>query len=392
MHLILVFFNNCIIIFYTLYLLKFNFAQCVSNTRNCHTLVFPTFNSKINRNVNNLKFTPTSGRFNKRNLSKLCIINNEFITLKPVQVSVNTFWGKDSQFNANFVISANLNDTFRTVKDFLFKKTGIPTEVQQLYINTNNSVDKDNIPSVTSNKLIKVVDSDKLNKYLNHFKVSKLKELELDLVLDLPAPVYKNMKPDLSRIEEYVSGLIKYTELLKDANNATLSSKFDSKSNIVERIKESTNYASKLHYNDSKSTEMDNLEGDSDVNSSSNVKGNKNLAVKRVYVRLFRDLPPDTHLFNKRLKYFINHYFPLNTSATVKFTLFCLLLRLNKGYDKAILDAVTLMPLIALIMQTRPGIFLNKLLFHLIASQGVPKILYNLLPSHLAQKFHSNRT
>ncbi|UVC49402.1 hypothetical protein MACK_003233 [Theileria orientalis] len=209
-----------------------------------------------------------------------------------------------------------------------------------------------------------VENSEKLNKYLNHFKVSKLKELELDLVLDLPAPVYKNMKPDLSRIEEYVFSLIKYTELLKNANDVSLSSKFDSKTNIVERLKDSTNYASNLLDNGSKSNKFDNLEGDGNVNSCSNVNSDKNQAIKRVYIRLFEDFPPDTHLFNKRL---------------------------NKGYDKTILDAVTLMPLFAIIMQTRPGIFLNKLLFHLLASQGVPKILYNLLPAHLAQKFHSNR-
>ncbi|XP_954415.1 uncharacterized protein TA21280 [Theileria annulata] len=389
MHQLLVFTNNCFIIFYTLYLL----VMCNFNK---NVLCVAT---NINRNYNYPKI------YLNRYSPKFCMANNEISHLKPVQLSINTFWGRESQFNSKIPITVNLNDTFLNVKKLIFNKTGIPVELQDLYLlkssdfspkTEDNSDDLDN--DISLENCVKLKDDDRVSNYLRHFKLTSSKELELDLLLDLPAPTFKSVSPDPNRIGDYITAVIRYNDLLMSINN--MKSNLKDKNclnNINSFIKDSNCYINSE------------LNGDKPKESQPPIK---DLGCKRVYIRIFKDYPSNSHLFRDRLNNIIRMYFPVDLSNTFKFSAFCLLLKLNGNFNKTTLDIIGLLPLLAIFVQTRAGILFYRTLFHFISQQYIPKsildsfqllitiyihiyinfvlVLYNILPAHLAEKIRNS--
>ncbi|EAN33559.1 Ubiquitin family protein [Theileria parva strain Muguga] len=338
-----------------------------------YVLMFNVSSISTHRSNNKLHFRRDSPKYlmiNEKSLSGITSLNR-------VELKIKTFWGKESQFNSEIPVTVSLNDTFLNVKKLISSKTGIPVELQSLYLPLRNTPDSEH-NSIILSKCVRLSDADSVMSCLRSCRIGS-RALELELLLDLPAPAFKSSTPNPNRIGDYLTAVVRYNNLLT-AGTVTHGNCAD---NINSFIKHAEVYNTKLGPTDS----TNGTEGTGGTEDRGGTKGIKDEYVdKRVYVRICKDYPRSSNVLSERVGNLMKKYLPIDLGNTLKLSAFCLLLKLNSNFSKTALDLIGLVPLVSVFVQTRPGILCYKTLFHLIAQQYIPKLVYNILPAHLAEK------
>lgn len=271
----------------------------------------------------------------------------------PVRVVVHTYWGEESCFNTRINLNCSIEDTGLSIKHKIAAATGVPVSLQKLYVN-------DTIWTMGSRTPLG--DRERVAEYQSLLKLRHdTKEMQLNVVLELPAPLCHKLKVEPERREEYIEALRRYSALLSKVKEARKDPKVLLEPAQIE-VDEARSAVLEKHQPIASATPPP------EPNRKMFILPNN-----RIHLLFFHDMPQCQNSLSEHVSLWWRRQLPIDWALHAKFAFMCYVIRATCDHEPWVKNLLKYAPPIVLLCNSRPGTLLCRTIFHLLPTHLIPK-------------------